>query len=146
MSWSSSNMDYGFVSSPSGSPSMSNYSTNSQYLDSTSESSSPSSPHTVSVIWHRLGPVRSAHYALGHERHGLQQFVIIRDVLIQQQSIILLHHATGSYTSRVYRLQHTRRARSKTAADRQHIKLEGQGSSPKHASCKSVAFLCPGYG
>jgi len=40
-------MDYGFVSSsPSGSPNMSNYSANSQYLDSTSESSSPSSPHT----------------------------------------------------------------------------------------------------
>src|ERR1700722_3068699 len=43
----SSKMDYGFVSSPSGSPSMSNYSASSQYLDSTSESSSPSSPHIV---------------------------------------------------------------------------------------------------
>ena len=37
-------MEYGFVSSPSGSPSMSNYSSTSQYHDSTSEASSPRSP------------------------------------------------------------------------------------------------------
>lgn len=47
MSSSPAHMDYGFVSSPTGSPNMSNYSVSSQYLDSTSESSSPSSPHIV---------------------------------------------------------------------------------------------------
>ena len=66
----SSKMDYGFVSSPSGSPSMSNYSASSQYLDSTSESSSPSSPHIV----------RSLHISSFHILEAKRSLIPLKDM------------------------------------------------------------------
>lgn len=46
-----SNMEYGYVSSPSQSPNQSIFAAG-QYFDSTSESSSPDSPHvSMSIPW-----------------------------------------------------------------------------------------------